>query len=313
MNTIKESVPELASGSERADLPLLGMHCAACANRIEKMLSKTEGVESCSVNFATTRATVIYNPAKTNPPRLREVVQKVGYDVIMPQAQSGHPQHEAGDVQDAEIAARAKEYNEQKRKFLVALVLTIPVTIMAMGGHFLPALERLFNFPGRAWIEFFLTTPVLFWTGREFFTGAWLAAKHRAADMNTLVAIGTFAAYAFSTVATVASGLFAVSPQGHAGHGNAPTGVYYEVAAIVVTLILMGRLLEARARAQTGSAIRALMGLQAKTARVERNGHEFDVPIEAVQVGDIVLVRPGEKVPVDGTVQSGHSLVSTLR
>ena len=178
--------------------------------------------------------------------------------------------------------------------------------MIAMGGHFVAALHGLMNAAWRPWLELALTTPVLFWAGREFFTGAWAAARHRAADMNTLIAIGTFAAYLYSLAATVAPSLFMAH---EAGHEAMLPGVYYEVAAIVVTLILMGRLLEARARSQTSGAIRALMGLQAKTARVERDGREQDVPIEDVRVGDIVLVRPGEKVPVDGQVVDGASSV----
>ena len=307
---------EVAASSlatERADLPLLGMHCSACAVRIEKALNKAEGVEACNVNFATTRATVEYDPGKTNPIQLREVVKKAGYDAIVADAAPTNGAHSHGgevgqSLTDAENAAREKEFAEQKQKFIVALILTIPVAVVAMGGHVIPALERLFDFPGRAYFELLLTTPVLFWAGREFFTGAWSAAKHRAADMNTLVAIGTLAAYLYSVAATFAPDLFAIKTQSHGGHGGGP-GVYYEVAAIVITLILMGRLLEARARAQTGGAIRALMGLQAKTARIERDGRESEVPLGEVRVGDIVLVRPGEKIPVDGEIISGESNV----
>ena len=300
--------------TQSLDLPLLGMHCSACAVRIEKALGRASGVEAANVNFATTRATVQYDSAKTDPQQLREVVKKAGYDAIVADAaptNGAQPHHGEArqSLTDAENAAREKEYAAQKQKFLLALVLTIPVAVVAMGGHLSPTLERLFNFPGRAGFELLLTTPVLFWAGREFFTGAWSAARHRAADMNTLVALGTLAAYLYSVVATFAPQLLAVTSQGHAGHGNAAHGVYYEVAAIVVTLILMGRLLEARARAQTGGAIRALMGLQAKTARIERDGRELEVPLGEVRVGDIVLVRPGEKVPVDGEVVSGTSSV----
>ncbi len=300
---------ELENGSaahQSTDLPLLGMSCSACAVRIEKALNKAEGVENATVNFATTRATVQYDPAQTDPKKLREAVRNAGYDAIVqePTSAGGAP---AQSLQDAETEARDKEFREQKNKFIVALVLTIPVAIMAMGGHLSPALERLFNFPGRAYVELALTTPVLFWAGREFFTGAWAAARHRSADMNTLVAIGTLAAYLFSIVATFAPALFHM---GNTMNGQmAGPMVYYETAAIVITLILMGRLLEAKARAQTGSAIRALMGLQAKTARIERDGQEMEIPIEEVRAGDIVTVRPGEKIPVDGEVVSGDSSV----
>ncbi len=324
------------SDTQSADLPLLGMHCSACAVRIEKALVKSAGVAAANVNFASTRATVQYDPLQTDPQKLRAVVQKAGYDVIVVPALAPEPTLEGAissgaiskgaisnstapqSLSEAENAARAAEYEGQKTRFLTALGLTIPVAIVAMGGHFSPVLERFFNFSGRIYFELLLTTPVLFWAGREFFTGAWNAARHRAADMNTLVAIGTLAAYLYSVAVTFA-------PQWFQVHGStassenamakaigipmAMPAVYYEVAAIVITLILMGRLLEARARAQTGGAIRALMGLQAKVAHIERDGKEQEVRLDEVRVGDIVLVRPGEKVPVDGEVVSGQSSV----
>ena len=291
---------------QTADLPLLGMHCAACANRIEKALNRAPGVQSCSVNYATTRATVLYDAAQTDAQKLREVVKNAGYDAIVPDEESGdksNSHHDSSAVQDAENEARAREYASQKRKFFIALILTLPVAVLGMGAHLFPSLHGTLNFAGRQWIELILTSLVLFGAGGEFFRGAWTAAKHRAADMNTLVAIGTFAAYAFSAAATFAPALF------HRGGQAMGAMVYYETAAIVVTLILMGRLLEARARAQTGGAIRALMGLQARTARVTRDGIERDIPIEEVRVGDLITVRPGEKVPVDGIVEDGQSSV----
>ncbi len=317
--TAEPELGQTPAQSESADLPLLGMHCSACAVRIEKALNRAPGVESANVNFATTRATVSFDPAQTDLHKLRETVQKAGYDAIVLDAPP--PAAEGGEaasapvqtLQDAENAARQREYHDQKMRFVVALVLTIPLAIMAMSGHLLPSLERLFNFPGRNTLELLLTVPVLFWAGREFFQGAWSAARHRAADMNTLVTIGTLAAFLYSVAVTFVPGAFQVrgNTNGMTGSRMVMTGpaVYYEVAAIVITLILMGRLLEARARAQTGSAIRALMGLQAKTARVERNGAELEVALGDVRVGDIVTVRPGEKIPVDGIVVSGESSV----
>jgi Cu+-exporting ATPase len=294
--------------SARLDLSLLGMHCAACAARIERALKRTEGVQESSVNYATTRATIHYDPQRISPEGLREVVRNAGYDAIVPQPQSGDETTD-GSIEDSENRARAAEFREQKKRFAFALALSAPVVVLAMGSHLVPALHGVLNAPWRVWTELVLTTPVLFWAGREFFVGAWGAARQRTSDMNTLVAIGTFTAYAYSVVVTVAPQLVA-STTGHSAstHG-ASAGVYFEAAAVIISLILMGRLLEARARAQTGSAIRALMGLQAKTARVERNGIEQDVPLEAVVPGDIVLVRPGEKVPVDGEVLDGASSV----
>ncbi len=296
------------SSVESADIPLLGMHCAACANRIEASLKAAPGVEDAIVNFATTRATVRYDPTATDLVALREAVRSAGYDAIVPQqfadTNSGTT---PTDLHDAEARARKDEYRQQQLRFWIAAALTIPLAILAMGGHLVPQLAPLLNQPWRPWAELVLATPVLFWAGSEFFTGAWSAARHRAADMNTLVAIGTFAAYAYSVAATVAPQMFVESAHTH----NAPTnpGVYYEVAAIIVTLILLGRLLEARARSKTSDAIRALMGLQAKTARVERNGVEHDIPVEEVHVGDIVVVRPGEAIPADGEVIYGNSTV----
>ena len=158
--------------TQSADLPLLGMHCAACANRIERALNKAPGVESCSVNYATTRATVSYNPAQTDARKLRDVVKSAGYDAIVPDEESGdesNSHHDASGVQDAENQARAEEYAGQKRKFIIALVLTIPVAVLGMGAHLFPSLQSTFNFAGRPWIELVLTSVVLFWAGGEFF------------------------------------------------------------------------------------------------------------------------------------------------
>ncbi len=282
-------------------MPVLGMHCAACATRIEGALKLAPGVSRAAVNYATGRATVEYDPAATAPADLIGVVREVGYDAVLPTADDA-----GGGESAAEVAARDGDFRRTRLKFLVAAALTLPVAVVAMAGHLAPALADALDSPGRVWAELALTTPVLFWCGREFFTGAWAAARHRAADMNTLVAIGTLSAYAYSVVATVAPNWLAVS--GHDGHGVA-AGVYYEVAAVIVTLILLGRLLEARARSATGGAVRALVGLAPKTARVERNGVEVDVPLGEVVVGDTVRVRPGEKVPVDGTVLDGASAV----
>jgi Cu+-exporting ATPase len=282
------------------ELPLTGMHCASCAARIEKGLNETPGVVSAAVNFATSRATVRFDPTATDIEQLEAAVRSLGYDVLEVAAEET-----GGDaLHEVEEQRRQEEYIQQRRRFVIALLLTVPVAVLAMAGHLAPALAALLDFPARPWIELVLTTPVLFWAGRGFFTGAWAAARHRAADMNTLVAIGTLSAWLYSLAATVAPGWFLTA----AGHDGA-VGVYYEVAAIIVALILMGRLLEARARNRTGGAIRALMDLAPKLARVERDGIELDLPPAELRVGDVVLVRPGEKVPVDGTVIDGRSTV----
>ncbi len=300
MSTIpvpETSAPAEAFVSRNADLPLLGMHCAACATRIQKVLGRAAGVQSASVNFATTHASVQYDPGATDPERLRAVIRQAGYDVLLPEAApAGDDASDAttpADAQDAETTERKADYRRQKRRFMIALSLSLPVVVLGMAGHVSPALGRLLDFPGRAWFEFTLTTPVLFWAGADFFAGAWNAARHRAADMNTLVSLGTLSAYTYSVVATLVPGVVA--------------GTYFETAAVIVTLILMGRLLEARARSKTSGAIRALMDLSPRTARVERDGRESDVPIAAVRVGDVVRVRPGEKSPVDGEILDGAS------
>jgi Cu+-exporting ATPase len=298
------STSSVTASAKRVDLPVLGMHCAACASRIEGTLGQAPGVSKAAVNFATGRATVEYDPNATAPSDLREIVRGAGYDIVLPQ----EGQSEIALV-DAEESARESDYRHNRFKFIVAAVLTLPVVILGMGGHVIPALAPLLSFPGREWIELLLTTPVLFWAGREFFTGAWAAARHRAADMNTLVAIGTLSAYLYSVVASFAHEWIAVADDPHQHGTMASMVVYYEVAAVIVTLILFGRLLEARARSRTGGAIRLLLGLAPKTARVEREGTEVDVPLMEVRVGDVVRVRPGEKVPVDGTVLNGTSAV----
>ncbi|MFM8932787.1 MAG: heavy metal translocating P-type ATPase [Gemmataceae bacterium] len=292
--------------SATLDLPLLGMHCAACANRIEKALVAAPGVESAAVNFATARATVRFQEGITNPSILREVVRDQGYDAILPATDGDSSAAPNGEVAEAQAQqARETEFRQVRRNFILAACLTVPVMVLAMAGHLVPGLEPFLHFPGRPWVEMLLTAPVLFWAGRQFFSGAWKAARHAAADMNTLVAMGTLAAFAYSVVATIWPA--AVSPADHAGHHAVGPPVYFEVAASIITLILLGNLLQARATARTQGAIQALMALSPRTARVERLGMEMDLPIEKVRVGDIVLVRPGEKVPVDGAVLSGSS------
>jgi Cu+-exporting ATPase len=290
-----------ADVGSRLDVPVMGMSCAACASRIEGALRDAPGVDSASVNFATARATVTYHPATTTPELLRDAVRGQGYDLLLPAVDA-----RVEDIEDVATKAQEDEYLRVRTRFVVAAVLTTPVVFLAMAGHAVPSLEAMLSIPARPWVELALTTPVLFWAGRDFFTGAWAAARHRAADMNTLVALGTFAAFAYSAVATMFPGWLSLAAGGHAGHTPV---VYYEAAASIITLILLGNMLQSRATTRTRGAIQALMGLSPKTARIERDGTEHDVPISDVRVGDVVLVRPGEKVPVDGTVMDGGSNV----
>ncbi|MEA3213777.1 MAG: P-type Cu+ transporter [Chthoniobacter sp.] len=286
---------------QKIELPLLGMHCASCANRIERALRTAPGVAQANVNFATTRATVHFDPEATTPEALCEVVRNEGYEAVAPSLETVEGDKVSAD---SETEARSQEDRTQKRKLIVAVTLSAPVAVLAMGSHLFPALAPVLDFPASPWIQLVLTTPVLFWAGGEFFAGAWNAARHRAADMNTLVALGTFSAWAFSLWLTLFPQTLA---HGHGSHGR--PAVYYESAALIVTLILLGRVLEARARHKTSGAIRALMDLQAKTARIQREGLELDLPVAEVRVGDVVLVRPGETVPVDGEVFEGTSFV----
>ena len=283
------------------DMPVVGMHCAACANRIERALTETPGVKQAGVNFAAARATVQFDPGMVTPHDLKAAVQEQGYDALLPESGGGDM-----SAEDAASEAQQAEARRVQSRFFVAAGFTLPLLIIAMAGHVIPALERMLNFPGRPWVELLLATPVLFWAGWEFILGAVRAARHRAADMNTLVALGTLSAYLYSLVATVFPEWFIVGDHdGTPSHGHVP--VYYEVAASIVTLILLGNMLQARATTRTRGAIRALMGLRPKTARVVRDGQEQDVAIEGVTVGDLVIVRPGEKVPVDGHVVEGSS------
>ena len=279
---------------DHAELPIIGMHCAACATRLERALSASPGVHRATVNFATGRASIDYESATTTAPDLQEVVRNTGYDAILPAV------GETATLEDDEQRLQDAEFRRLRNRLILAAILTLPLMVWGMGSHLWPAVAEAISFPGQAWIEFGLATLVLFGAGREFFLGAWAAARQRAADMNTLVAVGTLSAYLASAVVTF------TPTQHHHGEGFA---VYYEVSAVIITLILLGRYLELRARHRTGGAIRALMGLAARTARVERNGVETDLPIEEVVLGDVIRVRPGEKVPVDGTVLDGTSAV----
>jgi Cu+-exporting ATPase len=276
--------------SEKVTLPISGMTCAACASRIERVLNRSEGVAEANVNFANEKATVVFDPQQTNADAICEVIRDSGYDV-----RHAPPVGSPDSEQEWEQKERDAEVRDIRKKLTVALLFGIPTAILGM-AHV--------SFPGANWIQFALSTPVVVYSGRQFYTGAWSALKHRAADMNTLVALGTGAAYLYSAVATIAPHM--VTMHSAMGHG-AP--VYFEAAAIIIALLLVGRLLEAKAKARTGDAIRGLIKLEAKTARVVRNGVESDIPVEQVVIGDLILVRPGEKIPVDGVVRSGESAV----
>jgi P-type Cu+ transporter len=287
----------------RVELPITGMTCAACARRIERRLTNTQGVEHAHVNFATARATVEYDPQQTNVGALVETVRAVGYDT------AGAADKEDGTrLADREEAARRAELRTLWQRFIVAAVLSAPVLVSTMAHGRI----ALFNVAWINWVQLALTLPVVLYSGWPFYRGAWTALRHRAADMNTLIATGTGAAFLYSLVATIAPRL--VTTDAHTalpGMEEMTTApVYYEAASVIIALILLGRLLEARARGKTSAAIKCLLGLQPRTARVVRDDKENDVPVEQVVVGDTVVVRPGEKIPVDGRVLTGASAVN---
>ena len=297
-----ESVPD-RSADVRVALPLTGMTCAACARRIERKLAHAPGVKEVHVNFATERATVEYDPRQTDVRALIKTVEAVGYGVReVPGEDAG------GTVDDKQAASERAEVRELWRRFIVAALLSAPVLLIAMSHGRI----ALFNVRWINWAQLALTLPVIFYSGWPFYRGAWAALRHRAADMNTLIAVGTGAAFLYSLVATVAPQLVTTATHatmpGMEGETLAP--VYYEAASVIIALILLGRLLEARARGKTSEAIKRLLGLQPRNARVVREGREVDVPIAEVIVGDVVVVRPGEKIPVDGVVLEGASAVN---
>jgi Cu+-exporting ATPase len=292
----------------RADLPITGMTCAACARRIERRLTNAPGVHSAQVNFATRRATVAYDPRQTGVDALVETVRAVGYDAVAPAGKLNTDATGQATAAEQAAAAEQAEARDLWRRFIVAAVLAVPVLVIAM-SH---GRVALFNVAWINWLQLALTLPVVAYSGWPFYRGAWLALTHRAADMNTLIATGTGAAFLYSLVATVAPQLVATGAHATMPGMEGPTvaSVYYEAASVIIALILLGRLLEARARGKTSAAIKRLLGLQARTARVVHAGREVDVPVEAVTVGDVIVVRPGEKIPVDGVVLEGASAVN---
>ena len=277
-------------------LPIIGMTCASCVSRVEKALRLPAGVLKADVNLATEKATVSYIPGQASYRDLVEAVRGAGYDVVEPAPGTGQEGVEA--AADAEEAARAAAYRKLKLKVTVGFVLSVIIfagTMQMEWFTFLP--EWMHN----GYFLWALASVVQFWVGWQFYTTAWSALKHGTTTMNTLVAMGSSAAYLYSVAGVLFPSFFE--------HQGMSVPMYFDSAAFIITLILLGRLLEARAKGQTGAAIKALIGLQPKTARVVRAGVESDVPVAQVLVGDLVVVRPGEKVPVDGVLEEGSSPV----
>ncbi|MBL8789302.1 MAG: copper-translocating P-type ATPase [Rhizobiales bacterium] len=280
--------------SRSVEMGIEGMTCASCVRRVEKAISATPGVVSASVNLASEKASVSLLPGVTGLAEIEAAIRKAGYT----------PQRLEISKAASEAAQAAKEGERRKllRDLIVAAVLTLPLFVMEMGSHIIPAWHHVLHGSARSWIYplyFVLATLVLFGPGLRFFRKGLPALGRLSPDMNSLVVLGASAAWIYSTVATFAP---QVLPAGTAN-------VYYEAAAVIVTLILFGRYLEARAKGRTSEAISRLVGLQAKTARVERNGAFAEVALEDVMAGDLIQVRPGERLPVDGTIVTGASYV----
>ncbi len=277
----------------KVTIPIKGMTCASCVKRVQDALSSLNGVVSASVNFASEQASVEYIPAVASIRDFRKVVREAGYDIV--------EVTEGEDAVEKERREREKEYRKLKFKLIAGALLTAPLFLIVFsdiaGISFIARLPAQTKFL----MQLALATPVQFWVGRQFYSGALSAARHGTTNMNTLIAVGTSAAYVYSVIATFFPSVFEI--RGYSAH------VYYDTAATIVVLILLGRFFEARAKGRTSEAIKKLMGLQAKTARVLREGEEKDIPLEEVEIGDIIIVRPGEKIPVDGIIKEGYSSV----
>ena len=329
----------------KANIPITGMTCSTCAITIEKGLAETPGVENANVNFASEKASIEYNPNKVSLSQIKKTISELGYEVatkksIFPvggmtcatcvahveealrsvpgvvsvgvnlgsekatveylesttYADLKKAVEDAGYELGKELnaledvsATSQREVRKVRNRFIFAAILTIPIVAMMLTP----------SFKGMEYLLWAMATPVQFWTGWRFYKGAWGALKHRTTDMNTLIAVGTSAAYLYSVIAVLFPSIFTSS--GMTAH------VYFDTSSAIITLILLGRYLEARAKGQTSEAIKKLIGLQTKTAIVIRNGKEQQIPIEEVLTGDLVLVKPGERVPVDGIIRKGYS------
>jgi Cu+-exporting ATPase len=284
----EEKIEKLGYGvvSEKAEFSITGMTCAACSTRIEKGLNKLEGVTKATVNLALETASVEYSPSQIAPQDITQRVEKLGYGAKL-----------KSEEKEEEQSYREKEINKQKGKFWFSFILSVPL-LWAMVSHFtftsfIPLPHMLMN----PWVQLALATPVQFVVGKQFYVGAFKALRNKSANMDVLVALGTSAAYFYSLYSSLKS-------LGSSAH---TAQLYYETSAILITLILLGKLFEANAKGRSSEAIKKMMGLQAKTAVVLRDGAEVEIPVEEVQKGEVIFIKPGEKVPVDGEIIEGQS------
>src|SRR3989344_4207961 len=268
--------------------PIKGMHCASCVRVLEKSLGKVDGVLSCVVNLATESAIVIYDPKKATDNDLASAVANAGYKAELEQELK---------TEDEQRQAKQKELNGLRNKVIISLFLGA----LILWGSFPGLMEFAPSFLTILWIQLILSIPVQFWAGLTFYRAAIPALRHRTANMDTLVAIGTCVAFGYSAFVTI-------FPQVLQNIG-VELATYFDVSTIIIGLILLGRYFEAKAKAGTSEAIKRLIGLQAKTARVVKDGKEVDIPISEVVVGMVIRVRPGEKIPVDGEILEGGSSI----
>lgn len=285
---LQQKIEKLGYGvsMDVAEFNITGMTCAACSTRVEKGLNKMEGITNANVNLALETATVTYNPESVSPSDIIAKVEKLGYGAERKQ-----------DRQDDQVDHRQRAIEKQKWKFIISAILSLPL-LYTMVGHFsFTSWIYMPNILMNPWFQFALATPVQFIIGSQFYIGAFKALRNGSANMDVLVALGTSAAYFYSLYQSIQS----------IGAHTHELSLYYETSAVLITLILLGKLFEAKAKGRSSEAIKKLMGLQAKTAVVERDGKELEVPLEEVVTGDIVFVKPGEKVPVDGEIIDGRS------
>ncbi|MFD2444387.1 heavy metal translocating P-type ATPase [Bacillus sp. CGMCC 1.16607] len=273
--------------TEKAEFDITGMTCAACATRIEKGLNKMDGVMNANVNLALEKASVEYNPSLLSPKEMIQKVEKLGYGASV----------KSDESEKETVDKRLKEIETQQGKFIFSLILSLPL-LWAMVGHF--SFTSFLYVPDafmNPWVQMALATPVQFYIGKHFFVGAYKALRNGSANMDVLVSLGTSAAYFYSLYLSI----------DWLKNGTHIEGLYFETSAILITLIILGKLFEAKAKGRSSEAIKKLMGLQAKTAMVLRDGVEMEIPLEDVVTGDIIFVKPGEKIPVDGEILEGRS------
>ena len=298
-NAININKTEQTSECKQIQLPIGGMSCAVCAKRVEKAISELEGVADVNVNFAAEKAFVTYNPQKVRPSAMKEAVLKAGYQPL---------ENKGAGAEDEDRKCREKEINTMKKKFIAAAIFAFPLLYIAMvpmikfvslpGAKILDGL--MMNYPlFYALLEFFLTVPVIC-VGYRFYTVGFKSLFQKSPNMDSLIAVGTTAAVAFSLYNT-----FQIAK----GNFQAVHSLYFESAGVIITLILLGKMLEAVSKGKTGEAIKKLMGLAPKTAFVIQNGAETEIPVEEVEIGDIIIVKPGSKIPVDGVVIEGHTAI----